>query len=479
MKLSLIVVALLSALGSCGDIFAIDNLAVKESWWRDAGVPWTGSSCTFWVKNGNNDAIHRHGISDAPYSYWSYSDTRYLHYFNFPSSQTVSRNSQTYLWTNCDDALLIDYMYLGASDGSRTWGGDNAYAWCLSTDWSDGKRFNDKSQDIFDWDVISAGGCYSTFRLETNGKVSGWIGWTPTYWQRRALVDAAEAANVPSTAEVNACVADESRPAEECDDLVNQILSFEIEHPEGFQRAVQFPINENVLDNATPEEDDDETDTQTASDDRRVLSAQQTIYKVEADNLCHELQGCDLIMDLMVSTTEGWVVGKCSDAGHETSCNTMDFDLGCPGSISTFTNIPAFCDPAMETTTVSMSGGTDGFVRCEEFTLTDCAYAFHAFTEEHEDYEVGNSCADASAGVFCGTVQLGAVHCAPYSDPSNVQMLFVDQYASTYELCEDNHNFSDSFEEYFSDFDDNNPDFETQMDDRRVLSVVKRLLEEA
>jgi len=249
-------------------IFGIDNLAVKESWWRDAGVPWTGSSCTFWVKNGKNAAIHRTGIKDAPYSYWSYSDTRHMTYFNFPSSQDVSKNQQTYLWTNCDDALLIDFMFLGASDGQKTWGSDNAYAWCLSTDWSDGKRFNDKSQDVFDWNVISAGGCYSTLRMDPNGQVWGWKGWTPTYWQGRRMLEAAEAANVPSTADVNACIADESRSAEECDEVVNQILSFEIEHSEGFHRAVQFPVYEDdVPEIVIPEVDE------AATDDRRVLGA--------------------------------------------------------------------------------------------------------------------------------------------------------------------------------------------------------------
>merc|ERR1712156_83909 len=126
--------------------------------------------------------------------------------------------------------------------------------------------------------VISNNICYSTLRMDPDGQVWGWTGWRPTYWEgrRRMLDDAAEAATkLPSTAEVDACVDDESRSAEECDDLVDQILSFEMEHPEGFHRAVQFPTYEEDI----PDIDVGNTDTETATDDRRVLSAEKRLLK--------------------------------------------------------------------------------------------------------------------------------------------------------------------------------------------------------
>merc|ERR1712117_568702 len=118
----------------------------------------------------------------------------------------------------------------------------------------------------------------STLRMDPNGQVWGWNGWRPTYWETwagRRMLDDAEAANLPSTAEVDACVDDESRPAEECDNLVDQILSFEIEHQEGFVRAVELPISD--ADRA--DTDESNTNTQAATDDRRVLSALRRLLK--------------------------------------------------------------------------------------------------------------------------------------------------------------------------------------------------------
>jgi len=275
----MIVLALLSVIGQC-DRFVIDNMAVRETFWWQAGLPWTGTGCRVWVKHGNNGAISRLGISggnnDRPG--WNH---RNLHYFNFPGSQYISQGQSTYLWISCDDALLIDYMQLQAQDGTRTWGADNQYAWCLSTDWHDGHWFNVESQRRLDWNVITMGGCYSTLRMDPNGQVWGWNGWRPTYWETytgRRMLEAAEAANLPSTADVNACVADESRSEEECDDLVNQIFNFEIEHSEGFHRAVQFP----TYDDDHPDIDvgsNTNTDTEATTDGRRVLSALEKLNR--------------------------------------------------------------------------------------------------------------------------------------------------------------------------------------------------------
>jgi hypothetical protein len=105
---------------------------------------------------------------------------------------------------------------------------------------------------------------------------------------RRTLDEAAaqaaeEAANLPTAAEVNACVADESTTEEDCDDLVDQILSFKIEHSEGFLLAPQFPIDEDDMpDIVVPEVEDTTEDTtdETPTDDRRVLDAVKRFLKL-------------------------------------------------------------------------------------------------------------------------------------------------------------------------------------------------------
>lgn len=271
MKLSMIMVALLSLLGNCGR-FIIDNMVVKGHVWTQVGLPYTGTSCRIWVKHGSSGAISRLGLDDAPAP--GFTRRQNLHYFDFPSSQTVSTQTSTYLWTSCADALLIDFMQLQALDGTKTWGSDNAYAWCLSTDVSDATDFNNESQQRrLDWNVIPAGICYSTLRLNPSGPIWGWHSWRPTHWETRRMLEEMEEANVPSAADVDACVDDESRPAAECDDLVDQILSFEIEHEDNFYRAVQLPIDDSDL------PDIDVGNTQAATDDRRVLNAVKRLLK--------------------------------------------------------------------------------------------------------------------------------------------------------------------------------------------------------
>jgi len=275
----MMIVALLSLLGDCGlnqigNRFTIDNMVVKQSFWHQRGLPqWSGTGCRLWVKHGSNPAVSQDGMDDAP---GPQRTTINLLHFNFLPTYQVYKHQSTYLWTSCGDALLIDWMQLRATDGGKNWGSDNAYAWCLSTDEDDGESFNEESDRVWDgWNVISDGICYSTLKLEGNGDVWGWTGWRPTYWQGRRMLEAMEDANLPSAADVDACVDDESRPAEECDNLVDQILSFQIEHQEGFVRAVELPIS----DEDRADSDVSNTNTQAATDDRRVLSALRRLLK--------------------------------------------------------------------------------------------------------------------------------------------------------------------------------------------------------
>jgi len=225
MTLVTIVVGLLSVLGSCH--FTV-NTHVQSSNLNGhrVTVHSSGTSCEVWVKHGGNPATRLNYIPHNGIATWV-----------FPSSYTVSLDDNTFIWTTCHDALLIDFMFLGTSQGYKMWGTDNAHGWCLSSDQDDAAAFNDQLANVVD-------GCFSLFLATSTGTVYGYQ-WRPEFWEHdRRMLQAAEAANLPSTADVEACLDDSSRSEEECDDLADQIISFSIEHAEGFMPAPQFPITD-------------------------------------------------------------------------------------------------------------------------------------------------------------------------------------------------------------------------------------------
>merc|ERR1712156_1294782 len=218
--------------------------------WGYQTVQMDGTPCEVWVKHGSNPARSRNGVPDNSRADWF-----------FPSDFHVSFDQYTYLWTSCNNALLIDFMFLSNEYGYKQWGIDNEYAWCLSEDWEDAAAFNNQ----FSWSPVTANGCYETLRMNPDGRVSGWIGWAPTFWQNRRILAAAEAANLPTAADVNACLEDSSRSEEECDALVDQIISFEIEHSDGFIRAAELPMDEEEVELPS------DVNTESATEVRRLL----------------------------------------------------------------------------------------------------------------------------------------------------------------------------------------------------------------
>jgi len=244
MRLVTVVLGLLSVLGNTAG-FTVDTRVTRGN----EQVILDGTSCDVWVKHGSNRAYKRNGVPDNSRTDWF-----------FRNSDHVSLDVATYIWTSCWNALLIDFAFLSNTDEFKTWGSDNEYAWCLSRDSDDAAALNDQVS----WNPVISG-CYSTLRMNPSRSVSGWSGFIPTFWQHRRMLADAEAANLPSANDVNACLADPARPEEECDALVEQIFSFEIEHSEGFTRAAEFPIDEEELELPS------DVNTESATEVRRLL----------------------------------------------------------------------------------------------------------------------------------------------------------------------------------------------------------------
>lgn len=197
--------------------FQIDTHLVEN--FGDERILASGTYCKICVKNGlGSETQCRHGHSDGA-SYWN---------MHMPSDTSVWKS--TYVWTSCDDAMLVDAASLWTHNNERHWGMQNGGAWCLSTDTNDAGGI---------WaDYISAGRCFRTLRFNHwNNRVGGAVTWHPL---RRSME---ENEGLPTDAEVDACEAD---PERDCTDLVDQILTFQIQHPEQFidlPSEVQ-PLNE-------------------------------------------------------------------------------------------------------------------------------------------------------------------------------------------------------------------------------------------
>lgn len=149
----------------------------------------------------------------------------YTYSWDIDFTESVSLNRDTYVWTDCDDAMLVDRARVKDNNGEKTWGMNGGKAWCLSKDRADGEGFRG---------VVGGKTCYETLRF--NGANSGVCGWhyrPRSTHGRRSLQD-----SLSPTEAVKACEADPARDQEECDDIftdmVDQILTFEVDHPEGF-----------------------------------------------------------------------------------------------------------------------------------------------------------------------------------------------------------------------------------------------------
>jgi len=174
-------------------------------------APSSGTICTIYAKNGNGKTASKPGPSNAQP-------------LNIEFNSHVSIHSDTWLWTSCDDAMLIDTAALrDQNNNKKQWGiiddgnyGHTPGGWCLSTDGNDGKGWAE---------TFNLSGCYRTLRFDADGKVYYYHdqNWKP---ERRALEE------VPTLEDVQECENDESRDQSECEALVDLIFQFDMKHPE-------------------------------------------------------------------------------------------------------------------------------------------------------------------------------------------------------------------------------------------------------
>jgi len=223
-----------------------------------------GTSNTIWVQHGDNLPISRDGLPLDDVTNKGFS-------FYFPSNQQISaRNTKTLVWTTGDDALLVDRFVLHAHDDRRSWGYENAYGWCLSTDhWNDAAAFNwENWDDEGNIHVVPDWRCYTLLELNPDGLVYYYYDdtYTPHRDGRRALI---EEAGIPSVEDVKACQDDPATDTDQdCGPMVKEILNWEVKHWTRREASHQDGDKED-----TPDTDVGNTDTETATDDRRVLSA--------------------------------------------------------------------------------------------------------------------------------------------------------------------------------------------------------------
>lgn len=184
----------------------------------------TGTTCNIYIKNGPTDTVAVNG-ADGTVT------------VSLPSG--ASAVYDTLMWTTCDDAMLVNEAFIG--DYERRWTGDRSKGWCLSLDASDAERFRPPSHHIrtTDWKsqhvVEGLMGCWRMLNFQ--GQLSSFFNPTVTgswlfeenYDGRRKLE------GMPTLDEVKACEADAGRPQEECTALADQILAYQMIHPEGFE----------------------------------------------------------------------------------------------------------------------------------------------------------------------------------------------------------------------------------------------------
>jgi hypothetical protein len=143
---------------------------VVRGWWqmdwfslyyRQEWAPDSDTECRVYVKHGDNPTVSR------PWVEANMEESK----FAFPSSDFVSKYQNTEIYNSCDDALLVDMFTLHSAEGVVSWGVDNEYAWCLSTDASDADGWNSWSQSTDDWKMIPMGICARGFLLKPNKKI--------------------------------------------------------------------------------------------------------------------------------------------------------------------------------------------------------------------------------------------------------------------------------------------------------------------
>jgi len=194
----------------------------------------TGTDCTIYLKNGRSATRSINGAHD-----WT----------NVDMPSDVDSRHDTLMWTSCDDPMLVKHAilsrsqvverYLGSvSSPDRRWWGEMTKGWCLGQIWRWG-YFNQPSGRVTSslptvaTNPVRGTFCYPTLNFKGfntdlfSPKVYGAFE-SPHSGRRRQLE------GIPTVADVKACEDDADRSQEECTELVDQILTYESEHPEDF-----------------------------------------------------------------------------------------------------------------------------------------------------------------------------------------------------------------------------------------------------
>lgn len=204
----------------------------------DEDTPTAAPRCIVYVKHGDNPTQAQTDIARAPSNTWAEFVHQWLNYYVFPSDFTVSVEEDTWLWTSCQDPMMVDFFRLYAPDGSISFGAEDNKGTCISTDADALEDLDQNNEWSEHWHVDL---CYETIRLDYGHQdvIMGWAGGnvnSPFWFMPLDLEE--EMSLIPSVIEVRACEQDETRTDAECADLVNQILTFQIAQEEMWE-----PVN--------------------------------------------------------------------------------------------------------------------------------------------------------------------------------------------------------------------------------------------
>jgi len=199
----------------------------------DAAAP-----CMVYVKHGNNPVRVQSDIASAPDNTWATWLHQWLNYYVFPSDFTISVDQDTWLWTSCQDPMMVDFFRLYAPDGSISFGADDHKGTCINTqaDALEDVVLQNELSQLWHVDL-----CYETIRLDYGDKdvIMGWAGGNANspYWFQD--LDLQEEMNLlPSVEEIRDCERNKATSDQDCADLVGQILDFQITHTEMWE-----PVN--------------------------------------------------------------------------------------------------------------------------------------------------------------------------------------------------------------------------------------------
>jgi len=264
----MILLALLFLSTANAYLFTFVSQVKTRCWYNPDGcqVEGTGSTCNFCVKNGPyTDTLCKQGMP----SYW----WQTFYWNDTPTTiQTPLTYQDTIVWTDCDDAMAFPFAMLIAVDGRSKWGeqptfGKTPMAWCLSTNQSDGTTFEG---------MIHGNICYRALILKPDGSV--WYYLDQSYSPGRRMLDGIP---VPTDEEVKDCELDPTRDNEECIALIDQILTYDLLHPENFVEVTDETEEDNT--------EDDESSTDDVSSENDVSSAETATENSPVSNTLRRL----------------------------------------------------------------------------------------------------------------------------------------------------------------------------------------------